>query len=228
MQKPCGSFQSNRNIEREGHRRIARSARDKRPLNEARTHSSLERAERWKLSLSEQSLKPTEERYAEAVISDASLFDAVEIHCIYGFSDSNGRIYEESGCHRIPPSSFSVFAHSTSGGVECCGDFTLRSGALDYANELAKAYQWPMFDCTSRIPTRNPRFIQREALLVMAATLKEGFYKALDQLDPDSEADRPAFLSILQVCRAGLIEIWRQLEASEDSAQLRVEASNGK
>ena len=62
----------------------------------------------------------------------------------------------------------------------------------------------------------------------MAAKLKEGFYRALDPLDPDSEGDRPAFLSILQVCRAGLIEIWRQLEASEDRAQLRIEANNGK
>lgn len=200
----------------------------KHPPCEAGVHSSLVKAEDRKLSLSEQVLGPTEERYAKAVISDPSLFDAIELHCTNEFFDSDGLKYEESDCDRITPSSFSVFAHSTNGGVECCGDFTLRSGALDYANELAKAYQWPMFDYTSPTPRRHPEFIRREALLVMAAKLKESFYRASDPLDPDSEWDRPAFLSILKVCRAASIEIWRQLEASEDSSQLRIEANNGK
>ena len=227
MQERSGSFPSKKNVERDCRRRITREAGDNHPPNEAGTRSSLERAEHGKLSLSTQVLRPTEKRYAEAVIFDPGLFDAIEVHCIDEFTDSDGRNYEESDCHRIPPSSFSVFVHSTSGGVECCGDFTLRSGALDYANELAKVHQWPMFDYASRVPRRNSKFTRGQALLVMAATLKDGFHRALDQLDPDSETDRPAYLSILQVCKAGLLEIRRQLEAAEEVAQPRIEAVNG-
>ncbi len=190
MRKRCGSSQSKKNIEREHGPRIACAA--KHPHSEAGARSSLAKAEDWKLSLSEQVLRPTEDRYAEDVITDPSRFDAIELHCVSEFSDSDGREYEDSDCDRIPPSGFSVFAHSRNGGVECCGDFTLRSGALDYANGLAKAYQWPIFDYTSPTPRRHPEFIRREALLVMAAKLKEAFYTALDPLDPDTEWDRPA------------------------------------
>jgi len=215
-------------IGRDGRRRIARASGGQYPPDKSGPISSVEKVEDWTLHLSEQTLEPTDERYAEKVIRDPSRFDAIEVHCIGEFSDSDGSHYEESDCGRHSPSGFSVFAHSKSGGVECCGDFTLRSCALDYGNELARTYQWQLFDFSPQTSKNNPDRTRREALLAMTPTLKEGFYRALEPLDPDSEVDRPAIISILQVCRAGLIEIWRQLEASEDFAQPRLEASNRK
>jgi len=108
MRKRFGSSQSRKNTEREYRLRITYATRGKRPLKEAGTQCALDKSEDWKLSLPEQILKPTEERYADAAISDPNLFDAIEVHRINEFSDSDGRDYAESDCQGIPPSSFGV------------------------------------------------------------------------------------------------------------------------
>ena len=160
-------------------------------------------------------LRPMRKCYAGTVIDDPSRFDAIEIHGVSELSDSEGVIYEEPSCDWQMPNKFSVYAHLKHGGIDCCGDFALRSDALAYGEELASAHGWTIGDYTLGPRINNHDSVRRDALMAMAVALGTGFGQALQLLDEDdAESDRPAIRSISAVLRAGLEEIRRQLHAA--------------
>lgn len=176
----------------------------------------------------ERVLGPRRHAYAEKVIDDPRRFDAIEVHDVSSFSDPEGANYEEPGCGRVTPSGFSVYAHLTDGGIDCCGDFGERSDALAYGSELASIHHWPMFDCVSSNRQSGSEVQRRDALLSMALMLRDGCLQALDPLDGSFEDDRPAISAIRSVYEAGIAEIRRQLQVNKDQSWSKTGTVNGK
>lgn len=91
--------------------------------------------------------EPTDEifdRYADSVIGCyADHYDAIEVHGVRDVAAGSdaGTGYE---IDNIAPTSFSVYAHLKSGGLDCVGDFGNYAEALRYGAEVSAEYCWPM------------------------------------------------------------------------------------
>lgn len=80
----------------------------------------------------------TIDRYAKAIINnDQSRFDAIELQGVrsYPVDDSKGSV--EYTVDNENPDGFSVYLHLIEGGVECVGDFSRYTDALQYTLELS-------------------------------------------------------------------------------------------
>lgn len=172
-------------------------------------------------------LRPRRDTYAEKVIDDPRRFDAIEVHDTCQLSDLDGPSYEEPDCDRVAPLAFSVYAHLSDGGVDCCGDFSQRSDALAYGRELAAIHHWPMFDYISSTRRGSSEALCRDALLTMAFALRAGCLHALEPLDLSVGDDQSAIKAVLGVYARGLTDIRRQMETSKDWVPSRVGIANG-
>lgn len=85
--------------------------------------------------------------YAETIIDDPALYDAVEIHGVRNINapGDNGTRFEVDNEN---PEHFSVYAHLVEGGAECVGDFGTHELASAYAIQIAKTYQYPIYNYT--------------------------------------------------------------------------------
>lgn len=85
--------------------------------------------------------------YAETIIQDPALYDAIEIQGVRNLNDAN----DEETMFEVDnenPEQFSVYAHLVEGGVECVGDFGTHELASAYAIQIAKTYQYPIYNYT--------------------------------------------------------------------------------
>jgi hypothetical protein len=156
-----------------------------------------------------------QERYAETVIDDPDRFDAIEVHDICEFVGQDGEIYSESDCDQLPPDSYSVFAHLTEGGIDCCGDFSRREDALNYAKEMADSHGWNLYDFTGSA-SRNVTSKDRQRTLVeMAEAIRAGYYEAIRHLDTNKVADVSLAEFIHTLYIEGLAAIWERLNILE-------------
>jgi hypothetical protein len=89
----------------------------------------------------------TIDRYAGAIIDGKPQdFDAIEVQGVRAYqTGADSFAYEVDN---VDPSAMSVYLRRKEGGVECCGDFTLREHAQQYAAELAALHGWPVHDYT--------------------------------------------------------------------------------
>jgi hypothetical protein len=98
----------------------------------------------------ESALPVMNERFAENVFADPSLYDAVEVQGVRevacGEEGKGSSVIEVDNEH---PVFYSVYAHVVAGGVECVGDHTLVGDARAFAKELAERYGWPSYDFTA-------------------------------------------------------------------------------
>lgn len=87
------------------------------------------------------------DRYAGAIINGRpEEFDAIEIQGIRSYQTGADSFAYEVDNHN--PEAYSTYLHCKEAGVECCGDFTLREHALEYARELSALHGWPINDYT--------------------------------------------------------------------------------
>ena len=87
------------------------------------------------------------DRYAGAIIQGKPEdFDAIEVQGVRRYQ--TGADSFEYEVDNLAPEAFSTYLHRKEGGVECCGDFTLREHAQDYAAELSQLHGWPIHDYT--------------------------------------------------------------------------------
>lgn len=96
------------------------------------------------------------ERYAESIIRDRACdYDGIEIHGVRDLAELND---QRNTCCEIDdenPQYFSTYVHLKEGGVECVGDFATHDLAREYAGELARQYQWKVWDY-SPPPYKSP------------------------------------------------------------------------
>lgn len=156
-----------------------------------------------------------QERYAETVIDDPNRFDAIEVHDMCELAGQDGEIYSESGCGQFPPDSYSVFAHLTEGGVDCCGDFTRREDALNYGKELAESHGWDLYDFTESTSQNETTKDRQRALIGMAKAIRAGYYEAVKHLDTSMVADISLAKYIHALYIEGLAAIWEHLNHLE-------------
>lgn len=79
--------------------------------------------------------------FAESVITDPSLYDAVEVAPVLAWEnpdDPTDTLCEV--CDADEASFWSAYVHCRAGGVECIGDFADEQAAVDYANTIAKQH----------------------------------------------------------------------------------------
>jgi hypothetical protein len=87
--------------------------------------------------------------YADEVITDPALIDAIEIRGICRYYDDVGELCYDTECDAALNNLYSVFVHYEAGGVECCGNFTSIDYALDYSHQLSTERGWPVNDFTA-------------------------------------------------------------------------------
>lgn len=84
-------------------------------------------------------------KYAESIIAgDIRGYDTIEIHGVRDLNppdDPAGTHFEIDDDN---PELYSVYLHCVDGGIECVGDFSKHSMAMEYAGELSVRYQWPI------------------------------------------------------------------------------------
>lgn len=100
-------------------------------------------------------MKPThDEPYAESIITDPALYDAIEVH---GVRDLNGPQYDAQNTYceidDATPEFYSAYAHLKDGGVECIGDFVTCAAAETYAQQIATRYGWTWHNYTDAANT---------------------------------------------------------------------------
>lgn len=156
-----------------------------------------------------------QERYAETVIDAPDRFDAIEIHNVCESDGQDGEISFESDCGQFPPDNYSVFAHLTDGGVDCCGDFTRREDALSYGKELAESHGWDLYDFTESTNQNETRKGRQRALIEMAEAIRAGYYEAARHLDTNRVADVSLDKYIHALYIEGLAAIWEHLNNLE-------------
>jgi hypothetical protein len=168
------------------------------------------------IDLNQAAQLPRREQYAETVIENPTDFDAIEVHDVCEFIDSDSAVIYEADCDQHETSSYSVYAHFKEGGIDCCGDFTRREEALAYGQELATEHGWPFYDHTLYPSHTEATKRHQEALLEMAFALRAGYHHALQCLDPDPASDFVVAGFIRAIYIGVLTEIWRFLEVSLD------------
>lgn len=90
---------------------------------------------------------PVFDRYADSIIRGCThLYDAFEIHGVRDLLAGTGASDTHYEIDNVHPQSFSVYAHLIEGGVDAVGDFSTYQLAADYAGELSKVHDMPMFD----------------------------------------------------------------------------------
>lgn len=87
------------------------------------------------------------DRYAGSIIfNNPDQFDGVEVQGVRSYqTGADSFAYEVDNEN---PEAYSTYLHNKEGGVECCGDFTLREHAQQYASELAAQFGWQVNDFT--------------------------------------------------------------------------------
>lgn len=81
-------------------------------------------------------------KYADSIITSPAHYNRIEVHGVRNLNepdDPAGTHYEVDDDN---PELYSVYLHLVEGGVECVGDFSTHSMAMDYAGELSATYQW--------------------------------------------------------------------------------------
>jgi hypothetical protein len=160
--------------------------------------------------------RPRQDRYGDTVIDDPVRFDAIEVHNMCEFVDSEGAVQYEADCDHNQTNCFGVYAHLMGGGIDCCGDFSLREDALDYGRELVEKHDWPLHDHTSSLGQDVAEKRHQRALLDMAVTLRAGYYNALQNLDPQVASDLALASLVRSIYIGVLAEIWLLLERSQN------------
>jgi hypothetical protein len=83
-------------------------------------------------------------KYADLIIKDSpELFNGIEIQGVREHSGVDDESFVEVDNEN--PQFYSVYVHLVSGGVDCVGDFSGCNDAIEYANELADKYGWPVY-----------------------------------------------------------------------------------
>lgn len=89
----------------------------------------------------------TIDRYAGAIIDGKPEdFDAIEVQGVRSYQTGPDSFSYE--VDNLNPTALSTYLRRKEGGVECCGDFTIREHAQQYARELSEMYGWPVHDYT--------------------------------------------------------------------------------
>ncbi len=101
-----------------------------------------------------------------------------------------------------------MYAHLKDGGIDCCGDFTMRSEALAYGEELASIHGWPFHDYSSNPCKNNNDFILRAGLATKGALLGLGHSEAPEPPDENTETDGSAAYPAHPAPAAGAWEIY--------------------
>jgi hypothetical protein len=91
------------------------------------------------------------DRYADSIINgNPGHYSDIEVH---GVVDINKGKENSEGTHFCidddDPELFSVYLRLKAGGVDCVGDFSEYSNAVQYANELSSIYGWGISNFTS-------------------------------------------------------------------------------
>jgi hypothetical protein len=160
--------------------------------------------------------RPRQDRYGDIIIDDPARFDAIEVHNLCEFVDTEGAVHHEADCDHDETNCFGVYAHLTEGGIDCCGDFSLREDALTYGRELAEKHDWPHYDHTSLSGMTATERRHQGALLEMALALQMGYHQALENLDPRAASDL-ALAGLVHSMYTGVLgEIWLLLKRSQD------------
>ena len=84
------------------------------------------------------------DRFADGVVGCYQHhYDGIEVHGVRSCAApaDDGTCYE---IDNVNPSLFSVYLHLKQGGVECVGDFSHYSDAVQYGAELNAEYAWPV------------------------------------------------------------------------------------
>jgi hypothetical protein len=92
-------------------------------------------------------LPEVNDRYAETILSFCThMYDAIEIHGVRDKLASSGADGTDFEIDNENPQLFSVYVHSTEGGVNAVGDHSTYALAAEYARELSAKYQWAIHD----------------------------------------------------------------------------------
>jgi len=92
-----------------------------------------------------------DDRIAETVIgANPDEFDAIEIQGVREVIDPEDASKNLIEVDNAKPEFYSVYSHRKTGGVECVGDHGTYELAVQYANELANKYGWPIRDYSGK------------------------------------------------------------------------------
>ena len=82
-------------------------------------------------------------KYAESIIAGKpASYDQIEIHGVINLNEPDDPDGTQYVVEDDNPEIYSVYLHCVEGGIECVGDFSTHSMAMDYAKELSATYRW--------------------------------------------------------------------------------------
>jgi hypothetical protein len=168
------------------------------------------------------------DRYADSVIGgQPEDFNGIEVYGVRRVGRMDQEVIERDNEY---PDFFSVYLHYKPGnsqlceGVQCAGDFSMRTDAIEYAEELHRQYGWPIFifvEADAK-PARAWRRMTDEALLdaaklndIEAAVLHVQEIAGITDggLADQALGDlRPTWNVMAPAMKVAALEGWRHLE----------------